>query len=223
MVRSVKLARIRRAIEGPQTHKQSVISDIKSLKANVRALNAGDEKKQFGTQSTTSTFNSSYLPLNLNAMPAGDGISGREGQEIYMRGLSVRFHARANTGGLAVNSNCRLIIYMDKQANEANPANLADILQDASAGEDYFTSHYQHDYSKRYKILCDRQFTLNSENPTWHMNKYAKLNKKATYADGNSGIGSVTTNAVSMLLLSDIASGSTAPLAYYATRLFFTG
>lgn len=204
------------------TKKNNIQSELKKLKSTVNTINKGIETKQYGVQSLTDSLSTSFLPLNLNAMSAGDGISGREGQEIYMKGISFRFAVRQN-GVPSTYQNCRIIVYVDKQPNKANPVGYSSLLQDVTTGSDLQTSHYQHDYQKRFRVLLDKGFVLNSQHPQWNYNCYKKINMKASYADGSSGIGSVTTNAVSMLLISDRGIGANSPLCYNSTRLYFTG
>ena len=188
---------------------------------SVRRFQLGEWK--YVDNSNAKDINSTPSFTLLNGIASGVGASQRVGQKVAVRSLEIRAQAwvTATTG---VTNMCRAIIVQDRQANAEVIGSITDVLQANNS-----MSPRSLPNRKRFKILWDKFFLVGgvlngagtgSNIPEQKLFKsYIKF-KRPIFTDFNAGedalIGSITSNAIYLVLLGNIAAGATdANLTYY--------
>lgn len=156
----------------------------------------------------------------LNAVAAGDTNLLRDGNKIAMKALGIRFSMTNES--IAQNVKTRVVIVLDHNANGASPA-WTDVFDAATIESQRKVSNMS-----RFEILMDKVVVLNASTSTagafqkGFFKKYIKMpNVIASYADGTGN--SPITNALSIMYISDVASGLTDQDVTGTTRLYFHG
>lgn len=135
----------------------------------------------------------------LNGLTQGDTASTREGRQIRMK--SVELMIRANLHASATRSTCRILLVLDKQAN-GSTMTAAQCLENTSVGN--VDAMRNLDNRKRFVILMDKRFVLNSDYPEKAMHVYKKLDIKTIYNSLNNGnVGDINSNALFVWTMSD--------------------
>lgn len=159
----------------------------------------------------------------VNGIAAGVGASERVGQKVAIRSIEVRAQGwvTATTG---VTNMCRCILVQDKQANNTAVTAITDILETNSS-----MSPRSLPNRKRFKILWDKFFLLGgvlngagtgSSIPEQKLFKsYIKFRRPIIEDFNTSALGTIaaiTSNAIYLVCLGNIAAGNTdANLTYY--------
>lgn len=155
----------------------------------------------------------------LNGCVQGDDIANREGRQINVRSMEIKMLNTA-TAATGVDQLQRVLIVLDKQANGATPA-ITDILTANNINAPRNLNN-----SKRFKILVDKRMQLNAageSGSTRLWKKYKKMYIPVQYNNGNAGTSAdITTNALYMVSLGNIAAGVTAGIVQGYCRLRFT-
>lgn len=119
------------------------------------------EKKYLDTTkgNTTVTSPGVILSNTLVGMVEGTGESQRVGRRVFVKGIFIkgRITLPVTSDPTLTSDQARFIVYQDRQCNAAAAA-VTDILQTAS-----IYSFRNLDNSKRFKILYDHTFDLNSQ------------------------------------------------------------
>lgn len=156
----------------------------------------------------------------LNGCPRGDNLSERIGRRITMKNITLRGVAQGTTA-TGVSQLCRVIVVYDKQTNGVAPA-VTDVLVSATG-----SAFMNLSYSKRFKIIIDKQFTVQSSLATDEKDislyEYRKLNDQVEFNNGDAGtVADITTGALWLITVGSEAAGATAGAVPINTRVRFT-
>jgi len=177
-------------------------------------------------KNTDQSFTNSLVGLTssgtivlLNGIFQGSTANQRDGRNVRMKYLEVRFHltlAPTTAGG----SPLRFVVFYDKQAN-ATPATAVQLLL-----ADAISSPRNLDNSRRFRILSDDSVSGVSVTGPACM-KYVKriaLNLPIEFNNGNAGtVGDIVTGALYLGVWSTGAFTVAAPLSTCYTRVYFQG
>ncbi len=161
-----------------------------------------------GTVSTTAGI------VLLNGLAKGDDFDTRDGRQVRMKHLTLDL-TFFQSGAAADITFMRIIIFVDKQANEATPVVL-DYLQVSN-----MVSRINLDNRHRFYTLFDRVVTMsNTGQKLGQLHFKHSMSTLVTFDDGNAGtIADITTNAIYLLLVS--TEGTNLPNATWFTRIRF--
>lgn len=214
---------------------------LDKVEKKIRSLDAGEELKYFEVSFTNNTATVAGTRTLLNGMAQGNTQITRIGGQILMTSVHVNFEAHTQTSNLTPQVG-RLMIVLDRQANNANPTVTADplvagtsaILNSGTVASNSQTFR-QLESVKRFKILKDFIFCFN---PMFSINNPAagtdlttvvalkreirwniKLNHVAKYTLAAAGIASISTNALFIIWMTDQASNE--PQLTGGTRVYF--
>lgn len=195
----------------------SLAQKVKKLEKQVRQNK--EEWKCIDTiQLVTPMLAAGNLTL-LNASTLGDNLNNRDGRQIFIQSIQVKFRAEFNAAA-ATASPLRFILFQDKQANGAAPA-VGELLDIATAGA--IDALRLLTTRKRFKILADRRYYVSQNSGLGGIVDDIYLKKPITvqYNAGNSGtITDITTNSLYMLMTSDETVNG--PFGGFFARVRFT-
>lgn len=189
----------------------------KSLRFDPNPYGKGPEKKNadVATQNynlpLTSSFGSVVL---LNGIAQGVGNTERIGRRIAMKSLQLRYIHYSNlTAG-----SCRIVIFYDRQANSTTPSS-GDII-----GSQTFDGIVNLVNSDRFVILMD-EISENAQfdGASTPGKRYIKMDLETIFSGTGSGISSVQTGAVFIMMANSatFSTGATSN-ATFSTRIRYT-
>lgn len=183
--------------------------DVKMLKNLINV-----EFKKHDVYNSVNSNNTGNLIL-LNGLSNGDDYNDRDGRSVRFKSIQVQTRTLLNPS--STNTVFRMILFLDKQANAGSPA-VTELLDVSTAAR---TDAFRNlDYRKRYVILKDKRFTINSDYPEKIVDFYKKLDMKTIYDDSStSTINDITTNSLYLYLVSDEVTNT--PATLYNVRLRF--
>lgn len=189
----------------------------KSLRFDPNPYGTGPEKKNLDVAQTnyniplTASFGSVVL---LNGCAQGAGNLERIGRRIAMKSLQLRYtHYPASTATQA-----RIIIFYDRQPNGVTPSAL-DLI-----GSGQFEGIVTMGNSDRFVILMD-EVTEMSTYDQGHVSgkRYLKMDLEAIFGGTTSGITSINTGAVFIMMANNGSNAvGVATSATFTTRIRFT-
>lgn len=154
----------------------------------------GVEKKYIDTTATVTTLLTTPTITLLNSSQTGTDYTNRIGREIKMSSNYLRWNGTASGNG-----HLRVMIVYDKQPNGAFP-NLSDIIITGLAN--YTLSPNNLNNKDRFISVSDKVYTFNTANtPNMFVKKYKKLATNTTYSNTTTGIGSLATGALYLVLM----------------------
>lgn len=154
----------------------------------------------------------------LNGCTQGDGPSNREGTQIHIKSIQVRFRTEFNAADASAGI-VRFVLFQDLQPNGAAP----------TVGNVYFTTTANAvdalrnlDNRKRFRILADRTHIVSPNgNSGYQEDIYLKKPIMVQYNAGNAGVVSdISTNSLYVLTCSDQAANG--PFIAWYARVRFT-
>lgn len=220
--RNKKLPHAKRAYDDKQNKK------IMNLEKKVKRIDNTAEVKYKDTLFTTTIPNTGNLML-LNGIVMGDQQIWRNGASIRMTSVQYRCTLFSDPNALTP-SRVRIILFIDKQANAANPTIAADPLTGANPAllnnaviNDLVNSPFQHENVERFKILSDKVYTLSTRTVNeWDnavppannlavgyaiesrsIKKHKKLSVKVAFGDDGNTIASINKNSLFIFMISD--------------------
>lgn len=150
--------------------------------------------------------------MSLQPLP-GQGLdkSDRIGRQIRLKYFNARVTFTLNAAATA--TRVRLMFFVDRQSNSGTPA-LADLIttNDVLAFRNV-------DYKKRFYVIHDKVYYLNTDFPEKQINIYKKLGFKIKFDGTSNALSDVATNPIWMFAISDEAVNS--PVFSYRSRLGF--
>lgn len=183
-------------------------------------MDTGDkpERKNVDTNSTlapplTSSFTA---PTLLNGLAQGVNNSERIGRKAVMKSLSLRYtyDGTASDG----DSQVRILIIYDKQANGALPA-ASDVIPNQT-----FTSHIQLANADRFVVLMD-EVSESRQSSALNISgsRYLKCNLETIFGGSTSGIASINSGSIFIMAANnaDPTIGAVGAL-YFSTRVRYT-
>jgi len=134
---------------------------VKSVARSVKRMQSRVELKHKDTSTSSDPTVAGTLTL-LNDIAQGLTESTRVGDEIYATSIQFRVIMTAGSSATVTTSanSTRIIVFWDQQANAAAPT-VTDLL-DTTAGS-AIIAPYNDDYQKRFKVIYDRTFSINSQ------------------------------------------------------------
>lgn len=205
-----------------QRKAQPLAAKVRKLEKQV-LLNADEWKVIDSVGSTTASTTATFALLN--GLAPGDGFNTRDGREVSIQSIQMKFRAEVDPSAAATNgtSPVRFIIFIDKQANAAAPT-IGDLLDVSVAGAVDALRNLNN--RKRFKILMDRRAYVSLLSPGgWTDDFYLKRTDlvKTIYNAGVAGtIADITSGSVYLMFCSDVVAASLPPAIVYNARLRFT-
>lgn len=159
------------------------------------------DSKEFAQSATTTP-----TQLAISAVPQGSTDSTRDGDQINLQSLWLKFETYLQgTGGTNdFTDQVRLIVYRyHPMSSGAHPVP-ADVLQDLSVAQSATMTPYTWDNRKDYTILIDETFNLSGNGPS-DMGRTYHLKWKTPGIPAHFSAGSTTlqTNGVFAMIMSD--------------------
>lgn len=188
------------------------------------ALASGrDELRYFDVNFSTDATTTPSVGA-LNNMAAGDTNITRDANKISMKAIMLR--VGYSNEAIAQNVRTRWVLVLDHNSNGASAA-MTDVFDAATIESQRKVANLS-----RFTVLMDKVVTLNSTTSTAgafqkaFFKKYVKIpqdniNNIASYADGTAA--SPITNGLSLMYVSDVATGATDQDVIGTVRLFFLG
>lgn len=182
------------------------------------------EKKFYDVNSfvTTTNFNSTGSVGIYTAMAEGSDYNQRNGNSILATSFLVNIVCSSQ---LAKPTNCRVIVFIDREGNTGTIPTVGDVLESAVT-----ESPLQHDTHGRFQVLKDWKFCLNDGNgPNKYLKTYIKLNTNRhkymnqrrhhiKFTGTGAGVANADEGHIYVLFLSDSATAD-APSGRIYTRL----
>lgn len=212
--------------------------ELREIQATKRRLLSGYNTATRGLQLSPGEFKSideNVAGINidttgaltlLNGCARGSDIDEREGREIMMKSIQMRGLINCNAN--AVNDQwARILIVYDRQTNGTVPTP-ADILNPAS-----IPGMRNLENRKRFKILMDKTYTLNTNytgaatvydatNNHHFIEYYRKLEHPVTFNSGSAGtVADISTGSLYMLTLGSVVAGTAACAISMCSRVRF--
>jgi len=194
---------------------------IIQLKKSIKEIQMNEELKNFDILSTL-TPNTAGTFVCLNPMVQGQTKLTRIGNQISCTSLQYR-------GRITIDASAtftpivRIIFFWDSQANAS--AVTTALLLDAGIITPLVSSPYNHDNSRRFKVLSDRRYTVEGQPALTSLNSKLiqgdiKLNRITKFNTTNGGtFADITTNSLWMFVVSN--DGTNTPAVVVGSRLYF--
>jgi len=140
----------------------------------------------------------------------GDADTQRNGNSVKVTSMLTRGTIElADTNA----AQCRFIIFTDTSSNGAPPA-VTDLLQSASV-----ISPLNRINGKRFRVLYDRSWVLDADNPKKQIHIFKKMQHHIHYLDSTANTSSLGQGPIYFLWISD--QNTNAPLATWNNRFRF--
>lgn len=194
---------------------------LQNVKKQIRKIQSNEDLKNFDVLSTLAPTTTGTFSC-LNAMAQGTTKITRVANMISA--TSVQLRGRITVDAAATFSPIvRIVIFWDQQANAGAPTTA--LLFDAGVITPLVSSPYNHDNSKRFKILYDKRFVVEGQPALTSLNsklmeKYIKLSRNTKYnTTGGATFADITTNSLWLFAVSNDATNS--PAVVIGSRLYF--
>jgi len=195
---------------------------------NPRQFALGEWKfKDFPWVNTTIDWNGAVACIN--GLQLGTSAVTRVGMKVAFRTIEFRIDSYAGAAG--IDSTIRCIVFLDKQANGADPGATAALTVGALLQGGEVRSPRNLSNRNRFKILFDKAWTVSAvgkDNANKCYKKYARFSRPIVteYNAGNIGdITDIATNAIHVAFISTVdsaAAANTKPEVYPYFRLRYT-
>lgn len=186
----------------------------------VRRNSLAAEKKfndTFNTLVTASGMSNTGSFFLLNGIGAGTGFNERVGRKIKIKTIQLNITVLV---GSVVPARCRLMVVIDRQANGVAPTlgNILDTTLISSPSKAFMNL----DNRARFSVIWDKKFTLDTTTYTLRdFNVFKKKLIDVTYNGITNGIGSIATNSLYLVAMSDAAAAN-APALVCGSRIRYT-
>ncbi len=164
------------------------------------------ENKYFTTSSSGTMAQAGVVWAITQGIIQGDTIEQREGMQINVTRLRVRFTALVN----GVNNNARVIIFKDLHSRGAVP-NVTDVLDSAVVSSGYNVYYKQ---ANRFKILVDESIPITTGGSNSAVTKCWDLKQKSTKVSFLGGTDVSTANGPNAYYMIVLCEISTTPPTY---------
>lgn len=194
--------------------KKSLGRTVKKLENQVSKMSKKVDVKRSDLLSAANAVSSTPSYILLNGLAQGDDSTNRDGNEVFISSLYIKGEITA-----ADSSNLlRMLIIWDSQANSAAPTD-AQLFYSPTAYPQLSMINY--DYRKRFRVLSDEMFVVDSDDPVTFFRRYIKIGRKTQYVGSSSLIAGITKGALYCVLVSDSGAASH-PLVTFQSRIHFT-
>lgn len=200
-----------------RTRKKKKVT-VRALSRRVTKIERSRELKAIDTAAPLVITNTPVFQL-LNGCVQGDAYGQREGTQIQMTKLSLRYIINQN--GATSPTHVRVILVIDRQTNGA-PIASGDFFK--GPGPTFTTlEYYNLTEAGRFKVLYDRVHRNdpnNGPNNTYHSTHH-RLNSKVFY-DGNLGsVVDINKNSLFLIAYADMPTAGVYPSLRIDTRVRF--
>lgn len=162
------------------------------------------EFKFHDVQLTNETIPIIPLITQISNIALGDTDVTRDGSQIKAVRLNIKWTVQVNATA-ATQNRMRIMVVQDKQTNGAIYTD-TDLLQDVSA-QDGIVSMNNLDNKFRFRVLFDRRIAVSSDGTaTKFVSFNKKLQMKIRFDADAAAITSLTSNSISVLMLSNHAT-----------------
>ncbi len=176
--------------------------DVRKLKSLINV-----EFKQHTVKLTAEAIGITTDFNNLCLINQGDTDETRDGSSIRLKSIDLKGFVKLHAS--ATSTMIRIIIVLDKQTNQAQ-FTYPDLYEDATTG-DAIISARNIDNAHRFVVLMDTRISLSaSGNSVVPFSFYKKINTIIRYDNTGNVVADLTSNAYSLLLVSDEATNTPA-------------
>ncbi len=190
---------------------RKVKKDIKWLKKNI-------EFKFKDLTVTNQDASNAPTLLLLNGVANGPLVVERTGDELTARRIVIRGKIE-NTNGTPVDTIVRIILFRERRVNGVVPV-LGDVL--AATGTAAVLSWRNMDDKNNIKVMFDTTFTMDTTQHSLIPFKLIyKLNHQTLYSGVGTGVSSIQTNGLFLVVISEVAAGANAPTVDFTSRYSF--
>ncbi len=145
----------------------------------------------------------------LNAVPRGTDETSRKGNQIKASSVLLRITTENDVA--TQNSLTRFILFVDKQANGVTPP-ASEVLEDISTPLLAVISPLIQLGFRRFRVLRDWTVALSGTGMSTNIKKkFVRLSFSTRYNAGGATIAEVETNALQLLIISNIDSAASNP------------
>jgi len=183
--------------------------------AYMRSIPGSFEKKYFDTAFVAANIPSTgAFTISWNLIPQGTSKNQRIGNKCTL--VNINFHGTLalNNGAAspASGAKVRWIVFIDKQANGALPANISDLIQTMPGATTDINSFRNMDNVDRFIILKDKTYIINPSTATTVPDnavtiRELKMNKKCSvpleFSSTTGAITEIRSNNVTCLFICD--------------------
>lgn len=171
--------------------------DVKTLKNLINV----EWKVQNHVTTSTAVPNTGTVSL-LNHLALGEDYNNRSGRQVRWKSLQWRCTTQKHASATA--SRVRMLIVIDKQCKQSLPS--ASEILDSSVSP-LIDGFRQLDARKRFVIIKDVMFLLNTDRPEITRTGYFKMDMKTVYdASDNGDITDIYSNSLYMVMIGDEAT-----------------
>lgn len=171
---------------------------------------SAQEKKTIDTQVSNLQFNTTGNIRLVNGIATGTDFTNRIGRTVSLKSIFLRIETFPETAATTSNDCLRLMLVYDYQTNGVLPA-ITDILTSVD------TNAMQNLNNRdRFKVICDKIWIVGGNANTTFLQparSYRKVYKKCNYqmifSGTDASIGSVSTGAIYLIVLSELTAGTT--------------
>ncbi len=184
-----------------------VVGDAKKALAVARQVKGmlNTERNFLDRQLTNSAVSTTGQLFSVILMAQGDTSNLRQGDQVKL--VHIRYDATYKIHASATQSNLRIIIFVDKQANGALPT-VANLLTDVTAS-DGIVSGYNPDNKYRFRVLYDKVVQLDQAGKQSGRRSFRKkLNLRIRYGTNAGDITDLNSTNLLFLILSDEATNT---------------
>lgn len=192
----------------------------KSLAKRVTVLEKSIETKTDDTAADSQAcLVAGTIDQLTSAIPAGDANGERDGNEIMVKSILMRFIIDR---GFAGNAWVRVMLVTDKRTNQA-PYVLGDLLQDGTSPQN-LVSPLDFDNAGRFNVHYDEVIPMTTGGMTDAIfrKRFIKKNIKIRFDASTPGIADMRFNSLSFVFIGSESTGGQEPVITYHIRLRYT-
>lgn len=186
---------------------------ISAISKKVNSMAKSVELKFNDVSRITTVDSASGDIFALNLVAQGDNFNNRDGREIIVKSVLIR-----GTFSVADSYNIiRMMLLWDIDPDGSLPV-LADILE-SPANPTH--SAIAINNTKRFVVLRDKMFKIDTDDPIVNFKLYRKLNHKSTFIGTTAAIASLERGGLYLFCVSDSSAATHPGLTVY-TRIRYT-
>lgn len=191
--------------------KRAMSSKEKQKRAIKSALTRRAEKKHYGVRGESVSMDTVLTPINMSTVPNGDGDTTRDGDQLWLRDMEMRWAVWMPT-----TTRARIRVVLFRWYDDTAPT-AADIFEDATA-QRVLQSPFNVDKAPKYHIIEDKRY-----NSYYQNGAFPVLSKKyfgKTLGRKNIQFQAGTTTGVGHIYLwfanSEAVGANSALISYYS-------
>lgn len=185
----------------------------KAMRGGLKAIKyLNVEKKTNDTLFNPTAITNTGTIIQLNNLVQGDTNVTRDGNQVKWLNISARCSLRSNTSA-TTGTSFRFMLVLDKQPNGAIYT-VADLLENVDP-----SSGIEKNNALRFKVLSSKYLAVNPNGrDRYNWTIFKKLNFKTRYQSNAGTIADISTNALSVMVISDQATNTPNFQAFFRLR-----